>query len=236
MKLLKFFIAVVFLTTTINAQVGINTTSPDSSSSLDIAGIDKGLLIPRVELQSLTDVVTIANPANSLLVFNKVAVNNVQVGFYYWSAPYSRWIKFLDEFDKQGVLFATFLDSKTTVRTLQSTSDKSFNFGKISFNSIIGASISGSSLTLPPGSYMIDSEVNIGRDNFDYLLRINGTPEGIMGTMATVKTQAEIVPKGQRAVFTITTTSTIDFYPNSTNGGATIPVDPTLSYLKVVKF
>ncbi|MCF2491751.1 hypothetical protein [Dyadobacter chenhuakuii] len=49
-------------------NVGINTQQPDTSSALDIVGTDKGLLIPRVSLQSLTDNVTIPNPATALLV------------------------------------------------------------------------------------------------------------------------------------------------------------------------
>lgn len=236
MKPTLFFLLFTICTINLNAQVGINTTSPDKSSLVDISAIDKGLLIPRVSLQSLTDIITIPDPANSLLVFNKIAVNNVLVGYYYWSTPLDRWIKFLDELDKPGVLFTTFDHAKTTVATTANAGNLVFNFSNIKFNSIVGSSFSGDSLTLPPGSYMIESSVNIDRDSFEYILRIDTVSNGIKGTMATVKTQAEIIPKGQQAVFTITEFSTIDFIPLSNAGGATVPVDPTLSYLKVVKF
>jgi hypothetical protein len=63
-------------------NVGINTQQPDPSSALDIVGTDKGLLIPRVSLQSLTDNVTIPNPATALLVYNTNAGLG-KVGFYY---------------------------------------------------------------------------------------------------------------------------------------------------------
>ncbi|MCE7069430.1 hypothetical protein LZG74_03905 [Dyadobacter sp. CY327] len=62
--------------------VGINTTQPDASAALDITGTDKGLLIPRVSLQSLTDNTTVSNPATALLVYNTNAGLG-KVGFYY---------------------------------------------------------------------------------------------------------------------------------------------------------
>jgi hypothetical protein len=58
------------------AQVGIGTNTPNTSSLLDInvnnlpANGKKGLLIPQVTLSSNTDVLTIPNPANGLLVYN----------------------------------------------------------------------------------------------------------------------------------------------------------------------
>lgn len=52
------------------AQTGINTTTPDPSSVLDIESTDKGLLIPRVFLTAVTDATTITSPAKSLVVFN----------------------------------------------------------------------------------------------------------------------------------------------------------------------
>ncbi|MCF2516382.1 C1q-like domain-containing protein [Dyadobacter sp. CY351] len=63
-------------------NVGINTQQPDPSSALDIVGTDKGLLIPRVSLQSLTDNATIPNPATALLVYNTNAGLG-KAGFYY---------------------------------------------------------------------------------------------------------------------------------------------------------
>ncbi|MCF2491183.1 hypothetical protein [Dyadobacter sp. CY347] len=63
-------------------NVGINTQQPDPSSALDIVGTDKGLLIPRVSLQSLADNVTIPNPATALLVYNTNAGLG-KIGFYY---------------------------------------------------------------------------------------------------------------------------------------------------------
>ncbi|MCF2519418.1 C1q-like domain-containing protein [Dyadobacter sp. CY351] len=62
--------------------VGINTLTPDPSAALEIVGSDKGLLIPRVSLQSVSDNATVPNPATALLVYNTNAGLG-KTGFYY---------------------------------------------------------------------------------------------------------------------------------------------------------
>ncbi|UPT71409.1 MAG: hypothetical protein M0D53_03180 [Flavobacterium sp. JAD_PAG50586_2] len=64
------------------AQVGIGTTSPNTSSILDITSTNSGLLIPRVALTSISDITTIVSPATSLLVYNSGFAPN---GYYYWN-------------------------------------------------------------------------------------------------------------------------------------------------------
>ena len=90
-----------FLTTynnTFSQNVGISETAitPDASSILEIRSTDKGVLIPRIQLTSATDVTTISNPANSMLVYNISSAgtepNNVISGYYYWSTDQSRWL------------------------------------------------------------------------------------------------------------------------------------------------
>ena len=70
----KIFTLILLIKTfTIIAQnVGINATgaAPNGSAMLDVAANNKGVLIPQVILVSSTDNVTIATPANSLLVYN----------------------------------------------------------------------------------------------------------------------------------------------------------------------
>lgn len=62
-----FLIAFVAGVFTIHAQVGIGTNSPEASSALEISSSDKGLLIPRMTTAQRS---AIANPANSLMVFD----------------------------------------------------------------------------------------------------------------------------------------------------------------------
>jgi hypothetical protein len=55
----------VMFSYSITAQVGINTSSPDPSSSLDITSNSKGLLLPRISNLSL-----VTNPATGLVIFD----------------------------------------------------------------------------------------------------------------------------------------------------------------------
>lgn len=83
MKKIIFTVAILF-SININAQVGIGTTSPDTSTILDIVSADKGILIPRVSLTGKSDAVTIENPTTSLLIYNSATVSGMTPGFYYW--------------------------------------------------------------------------------------------------------------------------------------------------------
>lgn len=66
-------------------NIAVNSTgnNPDGSAMLDVASTNKGLLIPRISLSSLTDAATIATPAHSLLVYNTNAALSGGIGFYY---------------------------------------------------------------------------------------------------------------------------------------------------------
>jgi hypothetical protein len=84
-------------------NVSINNTGalPNVSSLLDIdaaPGNNKGLLIPRVPLVSITDAVTIATPATSLIVYNNGAGALLPAGYWYNSGtPASPvWVQLLN--------------------------------------------------------------------------------------------------------------------------------------------
>jgi len=62
-----FFTILIILSSQINAQVGIGTTNPESSSILDIQSTNKGVLLPRMTLLERD---LIANPTNGLMYFN----------------------------------------------------------------------------------------------------------------------------------------------------------------------
>ena len=97
--LLVILIACCCTTATFAQNVGINTTgaTPNSSAGLDVDFTNKGLLIPRVALTSITDAVTITTPANSLLVYNTNAsiTGGQGTGYYYNSGTTAAplWIK-----------------------------------------------------------------------------------------------------------------------------------------------
>ena len=63
---------------------------------LDVKSNSKGLLIPRVALTGITDVTTIASPANSLMVYNTASAGYgttaVTPGYYFWDGSWTRMV------------------------------------------------------------------------------------------------------------------------------------------------
>lgn len=82
------------MTMSINAQVGIGTTTPNGA--LDINSSNNGLLIPRVALLSTTDLTTVVSGTESELVYNTTpasGMTDVRPGFYYLSSPTGPWVR-----------------------------------------------------------------------------------------------------------------------------------------------
>ena len=80
-----FICLIACVSSTLIAQgVKISPTpgTPDPSAILETQDSTRGVLMPRVNLQSSTDAATIANPATSLMVFN-TGTTLAPAGFYY---------------------------------------------------------------------------------------------------------------------------------------------------------
>ncbi|MEO6287372.1 MAG: hypothetical protein ABIN80_24345 [Dyadobacter sp.] len=82
-KLLLVFLILSYQQNAFAQGVGINTNTPDPSAALDIQSSNKGLLVPRVALGSLSDNSTVSNPAHALLVFNTTDNVALNPGYYY---------------------------------------------------------------------------------------------------------------------------------------------------------
>ena len=87
-------------------QVGIGTLLPNPSSMLDVVGSNKGVLIPRVALQSYTDTTTVLGSVNgtyenSLLVFNIQQNETVTPGYYYWYQ--NKWNRLMNQEDVRSL-------------------------------------------------------------------------------------------------------------------------------------
>ncbi|MCQ9638107.1 hypothetical protein MP478_01800 [Chryseobacterium sp. WG14] len=78
---------------TSNGNVGIGTTNPDTYAKLDVVANDKGILVPRVNLQNLTFDLNadgdnnVSNQPAGLLVYNNGA--SLPAGYYFWNG--SEW-------------------------------------------------------------------------------------------------------------------------------------------------
>lgn len=85
MKKILFIISLFVVPYFICAQVGINTENPDKSSLLDVVGTNKGVLFPRVGLNSEYDMTTISDPAIGLLVYNTGENGFPYPGYVAWN-------------------------------------------------------------------------------------------------------------------------------------------------------
>ncbi len=74
-------------------NVGLGTNSPNTSSQLDLAAINRGLLVNRVTLTATDNPSPIDTPATGLLIYNTATNGSgstaVSPGFYYWDG--TRW-------------------------------------------------------------------------------------------------------------------------------------------------
>ena len=126
---MKRIILIVFIlfTAICSAQVGIGTTSPDSSSVLDITATDAGLLVPRMT-ETQRDEIT--SPATGLIIYQTDATT----GFYFYNS--TAWTKLDGEVTQTSPTFtgtvtslsgsisgfdASLNDQTSTTYTLQSS-------------------------------------------------------------------------------------------------------------------
>lgn len=100
------------------SQVGINTSTPDNSSILDITSQNRGVLFPRVSLQSLTDVTTIQSPAEGLVVWNTNNTLSEGKGLFYFLD--GSWTKIQKQFSPSGKNY-DFVEFKQTSSSINMT-------------------------------------------------------------------------------------------------------------------
>lgn len=105
---LLIFVFGVFSVFTVKAQNGIGTSKPNGSAQLEVTALDKGVLLPRVALSSVTQQLqtTVAN-ANSLMIYNtsNLASSGLVPGYYYWLEDKvilanSKWTRVITSDDK----------------------------------------------------------------------------------------------------------------------------------------
>ncbi len=75
-------LSLVGVLTAQGVKISSTPGNPDPSAVLDAEATDKGVLVPRIDLQNATDGQTIINPATGLMVFN-TGQSLAPAGFYY---------------------------------------------------------------------------------------------------------------------------------------------------------
>jgi hypothetical protein len=140
------------------AQVGIGTSTPASSSALDVTSSNKGFLPPRISLTSVTDNSTINSPSTGLLIYNTAtagsAPNNVVPGYYFWNG--SKWT-IISTLSGNSTGVAKFFNNSTQAYT-GSAMNVAFNSTELnSINSFVTLSSNG--IVLEPGIYELEGSV-----------------------------------------------------------------------------
>lgn len=122
LKFINLFITFLLVKSSFS-QVGIATTSPASSSQLEISSNSKGLLVPRVALSSLNSASPISSPTTSLLVYNTATAGtsptNVNPGYYYWNG--TAWQRLEDQTNNPAEFHWSFLEGNPTQNGLGAT-------------------------------------------------------------------------------------------------------------------
>src|SRR5699024_10386104 len=107
-RILYTVIVLLVFTNIMVAQLGVGTEAPNSSSQLEVVSADRGILIPRIELESTTDQSTIRNGnVNSMMVFNTQTVHDVSPRYYYWYVD--KWYKLATT---AGEIITTLIDNE----------------------------------------------------------------------------------------------------------------------------
>ena len=99
MKKVLFFVATLFISVNMTAQVGVGTTTP--AGALDVNSTTNGFIPPRVALTATNVAAPVVNPQGGALVAGTIVwntatagsmPNNVAPGLYYWDG--TRWVSF----------------------------------------------------------------------------------------------------------------------------------------------
>lgn len=160
----KYFLSIGLIVSSINgfSQTGINTTTPDQSSVLDINATNKGVLMPKYTLISLTDsTFPINNPLQGTLIYN--IGGTYEKGYYYWDG--NKWDKMIvtNEMDQIFNIKIPINESSGANNTLIPASaytSNNVNFTSYSNRTVIstieGAAVTSENISLPAGKYKVD--------------------------------------------------------------------------------
>ncbi len=122
----------IFASTLSNIQsqvkIGDNPNTINASSILELESTNKGILPPRINLASLTDISTIPSPASYLLIYNTNTSLSPGAGYYFNAGTPSaaHWVKFVTQNDSIV---------KSTPPSGQVISLSRFPMGELSMNS-----------------------------------------------------------------------------------------------------
>lgn len=87
----KIVLVLLFVITTVSAQIGVGTKTPHPDAMLEVKSTNKGLLMPRLALSSTTSMAPLSAHIEGMSVYNTATVGDVTPGFYYNDG--GKWIR-----------------------------------------------------------------------------------------------------------------------------------------------
>jgi hypothetical protein len=157
-----------------DAQIGINTNTPNASSVLDINSSNKGVLFPQYDLVVLNSTSTpVANPTDGLIIYNSGGASTFPKGYYVWVR--NQWQSIIISGNEPQIM--SLLINPGVLIPAGSTNN-TLNSFTVTSNKITGASLAAdnSTITLPAGNYIIRYSVDSGSGNF-----VSGTNTQYLG-------------------------------------------------------
>ena len=159
MKKITFLIGLVAITLSSFAQVGINTTAPDSSAVLDLNANNKGLLIPSMTTTQREAMQ--ASPPATGLADGLLVYDTDYKRFYFWDTSVSKWVV-LNNWRKEYTSNAA--DDEHVSIVLENSS--SVGIGQSAPNSKLtvngNLSVGNTNTSAPPNGAYVDGQVRIG--------------------------------------------------------------------------
>ena len=229
----SFFLTILLsLSGIIYSQVGIGTVTP--RAALDISNsTNGGVLVPKYGLSANNDISTVVNPRGTALevgtliynINNVTGANAISEGFVFWNGTV--WNRIVPKTELMFRRFTSgFIGGGGTV----------FNYPQEVFNNIAGASFNGTTLTLPTGIYVIESNIRLNQANstLDWQLFIDGADIiDVAGSANSADLNSAAGTSLLISVFEITN-ATADITFQVTNGGNDNVIN-NQCYLKVEK-
>lgn len=199
MKNLNLYLFLLLLSSGAFAQVGIGTTTLQGDAILQLETANKGLLIPRIDITSLTSFAPVTGAqVESLMVYNTNTTTGP--GYFYWSVADLRWKKIDGETDWRiagnspttpgtagGQNYVGTTDTKNFILATNDTERITFTSGgSVSVNDNTPAatdrfSITGSNNQYALNGYSLTDGIGIRGENYDSGIGVQGVSNGDLG-------------------------------------------------------
>lgn len=186
---IAIIIILLFTITTINAQFGLGTNSPDVSSILDLSSSTKGILVPRMTLEKRN---LISNPADGLLIYNTTAK-----GFNYYQSGWNDYLSNYKTVTSSSPVSTISLIDEPVIGSSLTTSIGTYS---VNFNSQFkNDSVTTTTTVFTPGVVSINTTncfaaLNAGIAALDAITVTNSTHSDIIGNGETITPGKYYVP------------------------------------------